>query len=308
VAKGRLLNEVVILSKKINTVSEGAENLYYRLLICVDDYGRYHAEPEIIKGKALTLRKVQSKEIKKRLKELWEVNLIKVYRDNGEIYLEIVDFGKHQKFRSDIKRREDFPKPVTYLKHFVTDCNDSERMVEAPSSSTNRNNNRNNNKNGNGNKERKRVIDYFNEITGQKRTHVCDETNKLVNGRLSEGRAFKDFKHVIDTKTAQWQKDSKMKKYLRPSTLFAPGNFEDYLNEDYEDPKKKVPVGVNPKKPDSPIDISIMAGVYKICDKKGIDKEQFYDKAKKAYPIIKTTWEQSDKKPATFVRLVEEVR
>jgi len=44
-AKGRLLNRVIILSRKINAISEGAENLYYRLLVISDDYGRFHADP-----------------------------------------------------------------------------------------------------------------------------------------------------------------------------------------------------------------------------------------------------------------------
>jgi len=158
-------------------------------------------------------------------------------------------------------------------------------------------------------KKRKKIIDYFNKTTGQKRSYSCEETNKLINGRLNDGRTFEDFKHVIDTKTSQWLNDPKMRKFLRPSTLFRPGNFEDYLNEDYEDPqKRKYQPGVNPKKPDSPLPLKEMAEVYKICDKKGIDKGEFYDKAKKVFPIIKTTWEQSDKKPETFVRLVEGVK
>lgn len=85
----------------------------------------------------------------------------------------------------------------------------------------------------------KQIIDYFNKTTNQKRSYTCEETNKMINGRIEEGRAFKDFKHVIDTKTAQWLNDPKMRKFLRPSTLFRPGKFEDYLNEPYEDPKKK---------------------------------------------------------------------
>jgi len=82
----------------------------------------------------------------------------------------------------------------------------------------------------------KKIINYFNKVTKQHRLYTCSETNKLINGRLDEGRTFKDFKHVIDTKTTQWFNDNKMRKFLRPSTLFRQGNFEDYLNEPYEDP------------------------------------------------------------------------
>jgi len=97
---------------------------------------------------------------------------------------------------------------------------------------------------------RKRIIDLFNETTNQKRSYTCDGTNKLINGRLSEGRTIGDFKHVIDTKYTQWKNDEKMSQFIRPSTLFRPENFENYLNEPYENPEKKIlKVGVSTHAP-----------------------------------------------------------
>jgi len=108
------------------------------------------------------------------------------------------------------------------------------------------NNTLNNNKLENNIELRKQIIDLFNETTNQKRSYTCDGTNKLINGRLSEGRTIDDFKHVIDTKYTQWRNDEKMSQFIRPSTLFRPENFENYLNEPYEDPRKKIlKVGVS---------------------------------------------------------------
>lgn len=81
--------------------------------------------------------------------------------------------------------------------------------------------------------EQERILAYFNETTGQKRKA---DTGGLIAGRLADGRTFEDFKHVIDTKTAQWRDDQKMHVFIRPSTLFRPSNFEDYLNEPYQSP------------------------------------------------------------------------
>jgi len=85
------------------------------------------------------------------------------------------------------------------------------------------------------------IISYFNEKTGQKRSSTCDETIRLIKGRLAEGRTIEDFKYVIDIKVAKWKgkswidnrtgKEVQGDDFLRPSTLFRPGNFEDYLNE-----------------------------------------------------------------------------
>lgn len=53
-----MIDRVIILSKKINSISEGAENLYYRIYVNTDDYGRYHADPEILKGQIYTRKKI----------------------------------------------------------------------------------------------------------------------------------------------------------------------------------------------------------------------------------------------------------
>jgi len=130
-ARGRMIDKVIILSKKINKISEGAENLYYRLLVMTDDFGRYHADPEIIKGTIYTRRKVSLSIIKKRVNELWEIGLIKLYEDDSEQYLEIVKFENHQKFRDDVKKKADYPEPKKFLQRSrnkpVTTRNESER-------------------------------------------------------------------------------------------------------------------------------------------------------------------------------------
>lgn len=76
----------------------------------------------------------------------------------------------------------------------------------------------------------KQIIDYLNLKSNKKFTYKNKTTIEYINGRLKEGRTFEDFKYVIDIKCSQWLKTS-METYLRPSTLFAPTNFENYLNE-----------------------------------------------------------------------------
>jgi len=133
-AKGRMIDKVVILSKKVNKVSEGAENLYYRIYINTDDYGHYHADPQIIKGQIYTLRKISIPIIKKRLAELTDAVLIKLYEVNEEQYLEIIDFEKHQKFRKDIARKAEYPFPNPIPKRDVTDTEQDETKRSTKSS------------------------------------------------------------------------------------------------------------------------------------------------------------------------------
>ncbi len=78
--------------------------------------------------------------------------------------------------------------------------------------------------------EVKTIVGYLNEKTKSTYRTTTRETKRLIKARLNEGFIVDDFKTVIDKKTAVWFNDTKMKNYLRPTTLFGP-KFEEYLNE-----------------------------------------------------------------------------
>lgn len=80
----------------------------------------------------------------------------------------------------------------------------------------------------------KEIIDYLNEKTHSHYKHTTKATQRIINGRISDGFKVEDFKKVIDTKADQWLNDKKMSAYLRPETLFAASHFESYLNETRE--------------------------------------------------------------------------
>lgn len=86
------------------------------------------------------------------------------------------------------------------------------------------------------------IVAYLNEKTGKKFSPKSKDTIGHISARMGEGRTIEDFKKVIDAKCAQWKgktwpdtrnpgKICRGDDYLRPSTLFAPKNFENYVNE-----------------------------------------------------------------------------
>lgn len=75
------------------------------------------------------------------------------------------------------------------------------------------------------------TIAYLNKCTGSKFSEKTSETIKHINARLTEGHTAADLKRVIDNRVKAWSEDEKMREYLRPSTLFSPTNFENYLND-----------------------------------------------------------------------------
>lgn len=85
-----------------------------------------------------------------------------------------------------------------------------------------------------------KFISWFNEIT---RRNFSSKAlfKKYINARLNEGFTKEDIAKVVTFKASKW-KDTEMKEYLRPNTLFALSHFDNYLQEAKEglpEPQKK---------------------------------------------------------------------
>lgn len=78
--------------------------------------------------------------------------------------------------------------------------------------------------------QRKKIIDYLNTRCGTKYKPDTGETKRYINGRLEEGYTEDDFYLVIDKKSKEWT-GTEYEKYLKPTTLFRPSNFESYVNQ-----------------------------------------------------------------------------
>ena len=102
------------------------------------------------------------------------------------------------------------------------------------------------------NKNVELIIEYLNVKASKNFKASTAATRKFINGRLLEGYTFEDFKRVIDVKATQWLNNPDMNVYLRPSTLFAPKNFENYLNENIK-PKQVSGAGPISSMPQQPI-------------------------------------------------------
>lgn len=104
-------------SKKINSLSADEERLFTRLIMKADDYGRFHADPVMIKSLCFPRNeKVTATSIKKLLVGMKE--LVTFYTSDGEHYLEIKNFGQRLRIK-----KEKFPNPDNSSKN-----NDSGHM------------------------------------------------------------------------------------------------------------------------------------------------------------------------------------
>ena len=106
-------------SERVNSVSEGAEALYVRLLALSDDNGNYHGTDGLVAsyalGHRLANRQVTFEDVESRLRELETAGLIVRY-DNGR-YLHIVNCYKY--LRDDVTRDFRFPPEPPEIKGVI---------------------------------------------------------------------------------------------------------------------------------------------------------------------------------------------
>lgn len=74
--------------------------------------------------------------------------------------------------------------------------------------------------------EYRQILSYLNDKTGRD-FRITDTFRDRVDARIREGAKIEDFMTVVDNASAAWAGDEKMRRYLRPETLFGT-KFDDY--------------------------------------------------------------------------------
>jgi len=92
-ARGRMLDRSIKMSKKIAKTSMAGQWLYFRMLPFTDDHGRTHGDPEDIKAEILPKEAMSEKKIRTLLIELHGNELI-LWADDQ--VCEFVDWHDHQ--------------------------------------------------------------------------------------------------------------------------------------------------------------------------------------------------------------------
>ena len=108
------------------------------------------------------------------------------------------------------------------------------------------------------------VVTYLNEKTEQAFQPGGEKTKSLILARHHADKwSLEDFKTVIDHKKSEWFVKDNLRQYLRPSTLFAAGHSEEYLQA--AKLWKKKPVATSPG----------VVPLYRQSDYTNVDKSKF---------------------------------
>lgn len=156
----------------------------------------------------------------------WNIRKIKRLVMKLERYQIIISSNKFNSFKTDRSKwyRIDYEKidQIVQSEVYIED----EFFPEENSSSE-----KNTKSNTDHSYEIANIIQYLNE-RAKKNFNDHSKTNiRLIKAILKEGYTVEDCYLVIDEQVRNWKNDPQMNKYLRPITLFRPGNFESYLND-----------------------------------------------------------------------------
>ena len=126
-----MIHDNVCESRKLNSVSFEAAELWFRLLTVVDDNGNYYGGPAKVYVNLMEEKKGASqKSTEKSLRDLNDVGLIQIYEADGRTYLHITDFSEHQNLRKDLSADVSYPlHPATFGPAYTKDGERRDKCV-----------------------------------------------------------------------------------------------------------------------------------------------------------------------------------
>lgn len=108
-------------SEKVDSLGDAAEVFFLRLIMCADDYGRFTADPRLLKAALYPLRDVRVADMSRLLQKCAHSGLIAVYNGaDGKPYAAIKNFG--QRMRAKASK---YPPPPDELVTALNMSNDS---------------------------------------------------------------------------------------------------------------------------------------------------------------------------------------
>ena len=122
----RIIKESICTSKSIDKLTPEEEIFCYRLIVNADDYGRFDADPVLLRSRLFPRRtdKIKLEQIDKWLHSLAATaEMIVLYTHNNKPYLQFANWEEHQQIRA---KKSKFPAPNdegSVLIAFDINCN-----------------------------------------------------------------------------------------------------------------------------------------------------------------------------------------
>lgn len=119
----RIIKESICSSDTLDGLSWFEEVFFYRLIVNCDDYGRMDARPAILKARLFPLKDIRPQQIEQAVDRLASAGIVDRYTANGQSYLQIVTWSKHQTVRN---KKSKYPEPEQILQAHESNLQTSE--------------------------------------------------------------------------------------------------------------------------------------------------------------------------------------
>ena len=105
----RILKESICMNRKFDELNDFEETVFCRLIVKVDDYGIFLADPDVLTSMLYPWKRtLDPAVVGQAVRRMEELGMVMTYTVDGEKYLKITSWEKHQKMRSRVHR---FPTP-----------------------------------------------------------------------------------------------------------------------------------------------------------------------------------------------------
>jgi hypothetical protein len=132
----RVIKDNICRSDDYQNLSLFCRDMFIRLIVTVDDYGRYDARPSVLKGVMYPLDNVTNRAIEDGLRVMGTVGMVQLYEVDGRPFLQLTSWQKHQQIRA---KKSKYPAPggvdsvdnITCIHLKSNDCKCSRNPIQS---------------------------------------------------------------------------------------------------------------------------------------------------------------------------------
>lgn len=104
----RVIKDNICRSEDYQNLSLFCRDMFIRLIVTVDDYGRYDARSGVLKGAMYPLDNVTTRTIEDGLRVMATAGMVLLYDVEGRPFLQLTSWQKHQQIRA---KKSKYPAP-----------------------------------------------------------------------------------------------------------------------------------------------------------------------------------------------------
>ena len=116
----RILKESICTSDTLDQLNSFQENVFYRLIVNCDDFGRMDARPKILAAKLYPLKDIRAEQIANALQALSSAGLVILYEVGGKPFMQMKTWERHQQIRA---KKSKYPGPDGKITTSDINCN-----------------------------------------------------------------------------------------------------------------------------------------------------------------------------------------